>query len=93
MTPTETSSPVIGATCTKASLQTVTPDGAQINAFKCGSTGDGQVAAVEYGPGVNVVFAQTTGIGGPWEIINKNKVCGTASAGLPPAVLAFCSKA
>lgn len=82
----------VGATCDKGSLQTVVPQGANINVFKCGSTGDGQIAAVQYGPGVNVVFAKTTGVGGQWQIIDKNEICGTASAGLPASVLAFCNK-
>lgn len=82
----------VGATCDESSLSSVVPSGATINTFKCGSTGDGQIAAVEYGPGTNIIFAKATGVGGSWEIINKNEICGTASAGLPASVLAFCKK-
>lgn len=62
-----------------------------MTAFKCASVGDGQIAAVDYGPGTNIVFLKTTGIGGPWQIVSKDSVCGGASAGLPPAILKFCS--
>lgn len=93
-TPSPTTSspePVVGATCTAQSIQSALPEGASVKAFKCGSTGDGQIAGVSYGPGNNIIFLKTTGIGGPWEVVNKNTICGTASAGLPPAVLAFCN--
>lgn len=83
----------VGATCDKTSLQSVVPNGASINKFNCGKTGGGQIAAVEYSPGTNVIFAKTTGVGGNWEIVNKNTICGTASAGLPAEVLNYCKNA
>ena len=89
---TSTQSHQVGAECTATSLKSVTPNGAEIKGFKCGSTGGGQIAAVEYGPGTNVIFAKTTGVGGNWEIVNKNTICGTASAGLPAEVLNYCNK-
>lgn len=87
--PTETNQ--VGATCDENSLQSVVPQGANIDRFACGGDGDGQVAAVKYSPGTNVVFAKTTGVGGNWEIVNKDTICGTASAGLPAKLLAFCN--
>lgn len=86
------SSPYVGATCTKESLSSVIPSSATITTFHCGSTGDGEIAGIVYGPGTNVQFAKTTGIGGPWQPVNKDTICGTASAGLPDAILALCKK-
>lgn len=84
------SSPYVGATCTSKSIQSALPRTATVTAFKCGSTGDGQIAGVSYGPGKNIIFLQTTGVGGQWKVISTDTVCGSAQAGLPPAVLAFC---
>ena len=59
--------------------------------FHCGSTGGGEIAGVKVNPGPTVFFLETKN--GKWEVINSDKICGTASAGLPPAVLAYCTSA
>jgi len=79
-----------GAECTSASIGAAIPEGATIKAFNCSSTGDGQIAGVEYGPGSSVLFLETKG--GKWEVISSDSICGTASAGLSPEVLAYCDK-
>jgi hypothetical protein len=79
-----------GAECTSASLGAAIPEGAKVMKFDCSSTGDGQVAAVEYGPGTSVLFLETKG--GKWEVISSDSICGAASAGLSPKVLAYCEK-
>lgn len=96
-TPTETkttssASPTSsGATCTSESIQGAIPSTAKIQSFHCGSTGGGEIAAVRYTPGPTVLFLETKN--GKWAVINPDQVCGTASAGLPPAVLAYCTAA
>ena len=77
------------ATCTKESIAGAIPDGANIVKFNCGSTGGGEIAAVQFKPGPTVLFLETKN--GAWEVIDSDRVCGTASAGLPPEVLAYCS--
>lgn len=98
--PTPTTSPTqshpVGATCTKSSLTSIVPNSATITKFNCGTTGGGQIAAVQYVPtggpsnAKSVVFAKTSGVGGQWDLVNKDQICGTASAGLPPEILAYC---
>lgn len=87
-----TSSPTSsGASCTSESLQSAIPNGAKIVSFNCGSTGGGEIAAVKFNPGPTVLFLETKN--GKWAVINADRVCGTASAGLPPKVLAYCTTA
>ena len=73
------------------SLQSAIPNGAKIVSFNCGSTGGGEIAAVKFNPGPTVLFLETKN--GKWAVINADRVCGTASAGLPPKVLAYCTTA
>ena len=87
---TATSNPTnSGASCTSESLLSALPNGAKMVSFHCGSTGNGQIAGVKVNPGPTVFFLETKD--GKWVVINSDRVCGTASAGLPPAVLAYCT--
>lgn len=77
------------ATCTTESIANAIPNGAQIQSFNCTGTGGGEIAAVRFNPGSTVLFLKL--VGGKWEPINADQVCGTASAGLDPKVLAYCT--
>ncbi|NQU37062.1 MAG: hypothetical protein HQ526_05620 [Actinobacteria bacterium] len=57
--------------------------------YKCGSTGDGEIAAVEVEPGPIVRFFEV--VNGEWQVVDTDTICGGASAGLPPELLDFCS--
>lgn len=78
-----------GASCTAESLQSVLPNGAKVTSFNCSGTGGGEIAAVRFNPGPTVQFLKLRN--GTWEPINADEICGTASAGLDPKVLAYCS--
>lgn len=79
-----------GAECTSASIGAAIPQDATVKKFDCSGTGGGQIAAVQYGPGTTVLFLEAKG--GKWEVISSDSVCGGASAGLSPKVLAYCEK-
>ena len=78
-----------GASCTSESLSGALPNSAQITSFNCSGTGGGEIAAVRFNPGPTVQFLKLQN--GKWEVINADQVCGTASAGLDPKVLAYCT--
>ncbi len=78
-----------GASCTSESISAAIPNGAQITSFNCTGTGGGEIAAVRFNPGPTVQFLKLQS--GKWEVINADQVCGTASAGLDPKVLAYCT--
>lgn len=78
-----------GASCTSQSLEAALPNGAKITSFNCTGTGGGEIAAVRFNPGPTVLFLKL--VNGKWDVINADEVCGTASAGLDPKVLAYCT--
>ncbi len=89
---TATSSPTgSGASCTAESFQSALPNGAKVTSFNCSGTGGGEIAAVRFNPGPTVEFLELSN--GKWGRINADQICGTASAGLDPKVLAYCSGA
>lgn len=89
-TSTGTTSPT---SCTISALSTAVPGGGTVIKYACGNTGSKEIAAVKYNPGGKTV----------WMYVNKdqwqaddsiaNQVCGTASAGLPQALLDMCPSA
>jgi len=88
--PTNTGGGGGGAECNSASIGAAIPEGATVKKFDCSSTGNGQIAGVVYGPGTSVLFLQAKG--GTWEVISSDSICGGASAGLSPKLLAYCDK-
>ncbi|HAM21630.1 MAG TPA: hypothetical protein DCQ04_05025 [Actinobacteria bacterium] len=87
-----TSSPTSsGASCTTESIQSAIPNGAKVVSFNCGNAGGAEIAAVKFNPGPTVLFLETKN--GKWEVINPDRICGAASAGLPAKVLAYCTAA
>lgn len=57
--------------------------------FECATVGDEYWAAVKVNPGPTVFFLKWGG--SSWTTMTSDEVCGTASAGLPQNLLAFCS--
>ena len=76
-TPTETTaSPTSGSLCSEEAIMAAIPEGTEW-------------AAVEVQPGPTVFFLQASG--DTWDVSTSDEVCGTASAGLPPELLDYCS--
>ncbi len=86
--PTGTAKPV-GAACTSKGLLAGLPKGATMVKFNCANVGDESWAAVRVNPGPTVYFEKA--VGNKWTVLTKGEVCGTASAGLPPSILAYCN--
>lgn len=79
------------ASCTKDSLDAALPEGAIMLQYKCEYVGSTNYAAVLANPGPTAFFAIDTK--GTWRVSTSDQICGTASAGWPESLLAFCSKA
>lgn len=75
--------------CSEQSLLAALPEGSEMVKFNCASVSGTQWAAVEVNPGPTVFFLQDNG--GTWDVSTSEEVCGTASAGLPPELLDYCS--
>ena len=56
--------------------------------FDCETVAGTQWAAAEVEPGPTVFFLQEQN--GKWDVSTSDEICGTASAGLPPKLLAYC---
>ena len=56
--------------------------------FTCADVAGTPWAAARVEPGTTVFFLQWTGTS--WNAEDSDSVCGTASAGLPPKLLAYC---
>lgn len=78
-----------GGGCTAESLLAVLPEGATMVRFDCESVSGTEWAAVEVQPGPTVFFLQQQG--DTWDVSTSDEICGTASAGLPPKLLDYCS--
>jgi hypothetical protein len=89
---TPTSAAPSGAPCTEEALQSVVPEGSTVESFVCDSVTDQQWAAGKASaPGGSAVFfAKADAPSTTWEAVQPEEICGTASAGLPPKILAFC---
>ncbi len=93
-TPTETeASPTVSPTtsdlCTEEAILAAIPEGSEMVKFTCSDVDGTQWAAAEVQPGPTVFFLQDNG--GTWDVSTSDEVCGTASAGLPEALLDYCS--
>lgn len=81
-----------GAPCTSEALQATLPSGSTIVSFECASVTDQQWAGGKAtAPGGEVVwFAKADAPSTTWQAVEPDEICGTASAGLPPKILALC---
>ncbi len=97
-TPTETVTETATATatatptdslCTEEAIMAAIPEGSEMVKYNCADVSGTQWAAVEVKPGPTVFFLQASG--DTWDVSTSDEVCGTASAGLPPELLDYCS--
>ena len=86
---TPTASPTTGDLCTEEAILAAIPEGSEMVKFNCADVSGTQWAAVEVQPGPTVFFLQASG--DTWDVSTSDEVCGTASAGLPPELLDYCS--
>lgn len=89
---TQSASPTVsptGATCTDESLTAALPEGSTIQRFNCADVDGTEWAAIRTVQGPTVFFATLDN--GEWNVKTSDEVCGTASAGLPPVLLDYCS--
>lgn len=88
-TPSPTATNTIApATCTQASILGALPNGSSMVSYKCANVGGTKWAAAKVNPGPTVFFLHANG--STWQVQTADEICGTASAGLPDAILAFC---
>ena len=84
-----TSSPTNNAaSCTEESILNALPSGSTMVRYHCADVSGTQWAAAEISPGPTVYFLEMTG--DQWSVSTSDSICGTASAGLPDALLSFC---
>ena len=76
------------ATCTSQALLAQLPGGATMQKYTCASAGGQEWAAARVNPGNTVFFLKWDGKA--WQAETSGAVCGTASAGLPAQLLAYC---
>lgn len=92
--PTPTASPTTTSTaglCTDQAVLAVLPSGAKMVSLTCKEASGTLYAAVKVDPGPTVFFLQAQD--GKWGTPEEaDDVCGTASAGLPPEILAYCEQ-
>ena len=84
-----TASPTAGDACTAEAILASVPQGATMVRFDCETVEGTLWAAAEVEPGPTVFFLQEQN--GTWDVSTSDEVCGTASAGLPPKLLAYCT--
>lgn len=84
-----TSSPTSGSLCTEEAIMAAIPEGSEMVKYNCANVAGTEWAAVEVQPGPTVFFLQANG--DTWDVSTSDEVCGTASAGLPPELLDYCS--
>jgi hypothetical protein len=75
--------------CSAATILAALPTGATMEQYDCARAGDTEWAAARVEPGNTVFFLQRKA--GAWDAMTGDDVCGTASAGLPEDLLAYCS--
>ncbi|MFN8169292.1 MAG: hypothetical protein U0S36_10965 [Candidatus Nanopelagicales bacterium] len=88
-TPSPSTSSTTTVACTSASILAALPAGATMGKFECADVAGTQWAAASVNPGPTVYFL--TANGSSWDVKTADEVCGTASAGLPQKLLAFCT--
>lgn len=93
-----TTSPTSSATgsgttpnCSSEAIVSALPGGATIEKFDCATVDGTEWAAARVSPGPTVFFLQWDGT--KWNAQDSDSVCGTASAGLPEVLLAYCEGA
>jgi co-chaperonin GroES (HSP10) len=79
------------ASCSSDAILAALPGGATMRRFDCAKVGDTEWAAAQVNPGDTVFFLQWNGRA--WDAEDSDSVCGTASAGLPAKLLAYCEPA
>ena len=75
--------------CSEDAILAAIPEGSEMVRFDCADVAGTQWAATEVNPGPTVFFLKDAG--GTWDVSTSDKICGTASAGLPPKLLDYCS--
>ncbi len=78
------------APCTATAIQAALPSGEKVTSFVCADGGDERWAA---GDDSNKEFDAVFILkaeGGSWTQIDRDEVCGTASAGVPAKILEYC---
>ena len=76
------------ASCTSTAILTALPGGAGMKSYDCAQVGDTEWAAAPVDSGDTVFFLKSHGRA--WQAMTSDSVCGTASAGLPKTLLAYC---
>ncbi|MFZ1361856.1 MAG: hypothetical protein WAS05_02815 [Candidatus Nanopelagicales bacterium] len=77
-----------GANCTLASIKPVIPASYKIVKFQCNNFDGTNWAVVTTTPGPESFFLKDEN--NQWNALKASDVCGTASAGLPVQILAYC---
>lgn len=75
--------------CSEESILAAIPEGSEMVRYDCADVSGTQWAAAEVDPGPTVFFLQAAG--DTWQVSTSDEICGTASAGLPPKLLDYCS--
>ena len=86
--PAPSPSPTTAKACTYQSILAALPAGATLVTFTCANVSGTKWAAAQAQPGDTVFFLQWSGT--QWSAQDSDSVCGTASAGLPESLLAYC---
>jgi len=81
-------SPTVPTPCTSDAILAALPGGATMQRYTCAQVGDIHWAAARVDPGNTVFFLKSNGH--TWQAMTADSVCGTASAGLPQTLLAYC---
>lgn len=74
--------------CDETAILAALPESSKMIKYTCNSAGVEFWAAAEVDPGPTVFFLKWTG--DTWDPMISDDVCGTASAGLPEDILAYC---
>jgi hypothetical protein len=83
-----TDTPTSKADCSPDAILQALPASATMIKFDCATAGNTDWAAAQVNPGTTVFFLQWNGTA--WDAEDSDSVCGTASAGLPQKLLAYC---
>lgn len=77
--------------CDETAILAALPESSKMIKYTCNTAGVEYWAAAEVDPGPTVFFLKWTG--DTWDPMMSDDVCGTASAGLPEDILAYCEDA
>ena len=87
--PPRTPTTPVTAACTSKTILAALPQGATMQKFTCADVSGKKWAAARVNPGSTVFFLQWNG--SRWNAQDSSSICGTASAGLPQSLLAYCN--